>query len=101
MGSFVILEEYPHAGCSDVGSNPNLMKKGMQRCGELGHQNKAGCKRSYTSSRRDVARQAAGSKGEEDLPRWRQVREDGARRLPPSPPATTSGRYHYRKKTHP
>ena len=27
MESFVILEEYPHAGCSDVGSNPNLMKK--------------------------------------------------------------------------
>ena len=37
MESFVILEEYPHAGCSDVGSNPNLMKKGMQQHGELGH----------------------------------------------------------------
>jgi hypothetical protein len=34
MGSFVILEEYPHAGCSDVGSNPNLMKK--KGCSDVG-----------------------------------------------------------------
>jgi hypothetical protein len=39
------------------------------------------------------ANSMAGSKGEEDLPRRRQVREDGARRLPPSPAVTTSGRY--------
>jgi hypothetical protein len=34
MGSFVILEEYPHAGCSDVGSNPNLLKK--KGCSDMG-----------------------------------------------------------------
>ena len=53
--------------------------------------------RSYTSGRRDVVRQAAGSanmtaasKGAEDHPRRRQVIEDSARRLPPSPTATAS-----------
>ena len=34
MESFVILEEYPHAGCSDVGSNPNLMK--IKGCNDVG-----------------------------------------------------------------
>jgi hypothetical protein len=38
------------------------------------------------------ANTTAGSKGAEDLPRRCQVREDGTRRLPPSPPATTSRR---------
>ena len=33
MESFVILEEYPHAGCSDVRNSPNLMKKGCSHMG--------------------------------------------------------------------